>query len=465
MTHEFDSGSFRDRTSRVFHRAGGVYRALNADALSQWQAVADSPFFDQLARRGLVIPTEQVTLDEPPPEGGEPWAGVLKHRRIPFVSYPYEWTFGMLQDAALLQLELLSAALDEGFTLKDATPYNVQWLGSRPVFIDVASFTQLEPGTPWTGYRQFCELQLYPLLLQAYKGLDFQPWLRGSIDGISPAQCDRLMSARDRLRPGVLRHVYLHARLQGGGKSDQQDVRRELRDAGFSKELIKANVRGLRKLIERLKWNPGRSQWSTYSADDSYERADAQAKRRFVERALTRRRWDLVWDVGCNTGDFARLAAEQGGYVVAMDSDHLAVEQLYQSLKSEGEERILPLCVNVADPSPNLGWRGQERRALPARGTPSLTMCLALVHHLSISANLPLADIVEWLASLDSAVIVEFVTKDDPQTQSLLRNKDDIYADYTREHFEQLLGRAFEIVDRIEMAGGRRILYLAELRR
>src|SRR5919108_6471437 len=181
-------------------------------------------------------------------------AAVLEHERIPFVSYPYEWTFAMLRDAALLQLELLRRALDEDLILKDSTPYNVQWRGARPVFVDVGSFERLREGEPWAGYRQFCTLVLYPLLLQAYKGVPFHPWLRGSLEGIEPGEMRRLLGFRDRFRRGVLSHVVLHARLEG--RYSDRDVKGELRQAGFHAELIRANARKLRKLVERLEWEP-----------------------------------------------------------------------------------------------------------------------------------------------------------------------------------------------------------------
>lgn len=415
---------------------------------------------------GRIVRTALWTGESPVQvlDNGEPCVATLEHERIPFVSYPYEWSFGMLKDAALLQLDVLHAALDEGFTLKDATPFNVQWRGAAPVFIDIPSFHPLVPGEPWAGYRQFCELFLFPLILQAYKQVPFQPWLRGSIDGVTPEHCRRMMSFRDIFRRGVLTHVHIHARAQARYGQTDTNVRASLKSAGFGAELIKANVRSLRRLVQRLDWRPADTGWSSYAACNRYDETDAGRKRAFVERAIATRRRALVWDLGCNTGTFSRLAAPHAGHVVAMDSDHAVVERVYAGLKREGPLNVLPLCVNLADPSPGLGWRGQERLPLEARGRPDLALALALVHHLAIGANVPLGDVVSWLADLGSDLVVEFVTRKDPMVQLLLRNRDDHYGDYDLGVFERVLAERLDVVSREEICDGARVLYFATQR-
>jgi hypothetical protein len=461
-----EPGSFRDPVSRVLVTDEGVFRALSHEGLADWEALSSTELFQDAVSNGRIVATERVEGTVDLPDGLlEQTAAVLRHERVPFVSYPYEWSFGMLRDAALLHLELLEAALAEDLVLKDSSPYNVQWRGVKPVFIDVGSFERLTAGEPWLGYRQFCMLFLYPLLLQAYKGLPFQPWLRGSLEGISPEQVRNIMSFRDLFRRGVLTHVYLHERLERGGQDTARDVKRELRAAGFKKELIVANVRRLAKLVRRLEWKPPRSTWSGYEPTTSYENADAVRKEEFVRAAVGSQSRDLVWDLGCNVGRFARIAAENARYVVALDADSVVVERLYRALRDEGSSSILPLVANVLDPSPGLGWRGTERQALLERGRPDLVLCLALVHHLSIGGNVPVRDVVLWLASLGSAVVVEFPTRDDPQVQRLLAAKrDDMHGDYEGDLFERSLSDAFEIERSEALAGGTRLLYFARPR-
>jgi hypothetical protein len=462
---ELEQGSFRDRDSRVFYKAGEVYRGLSTQGLREWERLSATKYFARLLEEGKVVGTERIQLEEAPdPALAETWEAILRHHTIPFVSYPYEWSFGMLKDAALLQLEVIEAALEEDMVLKDATPYNVQWDGAAPVFIDVPSFVDLKPGEPWPGYRQFCELFLYPLMLQAYKGAPFHPWLRGSIDGITAEAFRGLMSWRDKWRPGVFLHVSLQAMLQSKHADTKKDVKKELKASGFHKELIVANVKKLTKLIGGLEWKQGQSTWSDYIDTNSYDDANRKRKADFVRAATLDRPRDLVWDLGCNTGEYSRIAAESAGYVVSMDADHLAVERMYQALKAEQNDKILPLTVNLADSSPNLGWRGAERKDLRGRGAPSLTLALALIHHIVIGANVPLREFVDWLAGLGSDLVLEFVNKDDEMVRTLLRNKEDKYTDYEQPVLEDALSKWFDVERKETLAGETRILYYARRR-
>jgi len=226
-------------------------------------------------------------------------------------------------------------------------------------------------------------------------------------------------------------------------------------------ELIQANARRLTRLVQRLTWKRGQSQWSEYARQHSYIAADHAAKAAFVRDAVHSRRWRLVWDLGCNIGTFARIAAENADYVVAMDVDPLVVDRLYAELKRENSRLILPLVMNVADPSPALGWRCRERKTVVERGRPELTLCLALIHHVVLSANIPLREFITWLASLGTALVIEFVARDDPKVQTLLRNKRDEYVDYDRPQFERCLAEAFTVARRQALASGTRTLYYA----
>ncbi len=465
VTGAFDPGSFRDWDSRVFLRDGRVFRALSQDGLADWEALAGSRLFAEAVAEGKLVPTERAG-DASVPEGlVHGAAGVLEHERVPFVSYPYEWPFSMLRDAALLQLELLRRALEEDLILKDSTPYNVQWRGVRPVFVDVGSFERFRPGEPWAAYRQFCLLFLNPLLLQAYKNIPYRPWLRGSVDGISPVEARRAFSFRDLFRRGVLTHVALHARLERKHAESSRDVKGDLKRAGFKKELVLANVRGLEKLVRRLDWAPGRTEWNEYGATTSYTGADAVRKEGFVREVVHARPRGLVWDIGCNEGRHSRIAAENARFVVSMDADEAVVDRYYRELAAEGSTSILPLVQNVTDPSPGLGWRGLERMTLDARGRPDLTLCLAVVHHVAISGNVPVPEFLGWLRDLGTELVIEFPTRDDPRVAALLaRKRRGAHPDYDLEPFERALGERFEIERREELADATRILYAARPR-
>jgi hypothetical protein len=453
-----EPGSFRDQESRVFYDEGGeVLRSLSKEGLDDWHALVSSNLYSRFSDTGQLVATDLVEIDESTPNG---WSALLRHERVPFISYPYEWTFSMLRDAALLELDLVLAGLGEGLILKDASPYNVQWRGARPVFIDVGSFERLRRGEPWAGYRQFCMLFLYPLLLQAYRGVPFQPLLRGSLEGIEPSVCRRLFSLRDRFRRGVLSHVVLHERLERSHGDRGGAVRRELQEAGFGADLVRANAARMRKLVSRLEPRRSASAWSGYRSCNTYSDDEAQRKAEVVQtvaRALSPR---LVWDLGCNDGRYSRLVAGHAGYTVAIDSDETTIDNLYLSLAAEDEHSILPLVVDVADPSPALGWCGLERKTFIERGRPELVLCLAFVHHLAITRNIPLRSFLEWLRSLESSVVVEFPTREDPMVRKLLEGKrPGLHGDYDRENFELLLAEHFVVESKIELSATRTIYH------
>lgn len=457
----FDSGSFRDRASRVFLHQGQIYRALTPQALLDWQRVSRQPFFQRLLSSGSIVQTRELTAEEAAqvPLSVRP-AAILHHARIPFVSYPYEWSFSMLRAAAILHLEILSEAIESGTILKDSSPYNVQFCGSQPVFIDIGSFVSHADAEPWAGYRQFCELMLFPLLLQAYRQIDLQPILRANLEGISANQFLRYLTWRDRFRPGVLTHGWLQALLERQTGASHSDTIEDLKSSGFDRRLIQQNLRKLSRLIQRLKWKPVSTQWSHYRHELPHVVQDLEAKSTFVREICQARHRSLVWDLGCNDGHFSRIAAQQADQVVAMDQDHGCVEQLSLELAArEPGGNILPLRINLLNPSPAQGWRGRERSRLEDRGRPELILCLGLIHHLVIAGNIPLPEVVDWLASLRAEVIIEFPSKRDPMVRSLLRNKADQYDDYSLPALESALQCSGLIVrNRTALPSGERTL-------
>ncbi len=439
----------------MFYADGHVFRGLTAEGARDWRAVADTGLLRDLAESGKLVHSDAVdaALDSP-------WSAVLRHERVPFVAYPFEWCYGMLQDAAVLQLEVVLEALRRDVTAKDGHAFNVQWWGTRSVYIDVSSFT-LELGGPWPGYRQFCETYLFPLLLQAHRGVDFQPLLRGRLEGIRLQDMRRLVSRRDVLRKGVLSHVLLHGLLDGRAGGPSQATTVGLRDAGFGRDVAAAAVARLLRLVKSLSWRPEPSPWSQYATSNPYGAPDREAKAAFVERAVAVRRTRTVWDLGCNDGTYSRVAARKADYVVAVDADHSTIERLYRALRSERHERILPLVMDLTDPTPALGWRNTERRAFTDRTPPDLVLCLALVHHLVIGSNVPVGEVVGWLRSFGCPVVVEFASRHDPMVRRMLAGKPIEHRDYSSEEFEARLSEAFTIARRQEVTAGTRTLYLA----
>ena len=457
----YEAGSFRDPDSAVFTADGKVLRGLSARGVDHYDRLRGTAFFPRLMAAGQIVGTAQHEGEAPPSPRGAPWERVLEHEPVPVVSYPYEWPFAMMREAATLQLDVLRAALDEGISLKDGTAYNVQFVGSRPTFIDIGSF---EPASgPWPGYRQFCQTMLFPLMVQAHLGLPFQPLLRGAIDGLTPSAVAGMFSGLHRFRRGVLRNVTLHSVLERRVSTASEQVKNDLKASGFSTEVTKATVKNLAKLVHGLEVARRGSTWSDYRETCSYSDADAEAKQAFVRSALAAGESRLVLDLGANEGAYSRLAAEQADYVVAVDSDEMVVDGMYRRLRAEGKENVLPLVMNLADPSGGLGWRNRERAAFEERVRPDVVLALALVHHLTIGANVPLPEVVSWLGSFGGRLVVEFVHGDDVQVKRLLANKPPgLFDDYERGAFEELLAERFLVHEQHQLPGATRTLYLAE---
>ncbi len=447
-----DPGSFRDPASRVVLGDDTVTRLLDERGLADWQALRDSDFFRVAVDQGRLIAAVEV---EPPPGS----VGALEHPRLPFVSYPFEWTFSMLKDAALLQLDLMEESLAEGLILKDATPYNVQFPAGRPQFIDVGSFERYRSGEPWLGYRQFCRQFLYPLMLRAWAGVPFQPWLRGDPEGPDSSQMWRLLPGRRRLNRSALLHVAMQARAEA--RLQGEAVRRSLAEAGFSSDLIVANVRRLRTLVTSLTWDRGGGVWSGYHECDHVGR-DRDAKAGFLREIIREVKPEMVLDLGANDGHFSRVAVDEGADVIAVDGDEAVLDGVYESL--EPGTPISLVLTDLTNPSPAQGWDGSERPSLFQRTSPDLVVAYGLIHHLIYTASVPPPRVVEWLAGFGVPVVVEFVSPDDPMVERLTANKrdDELHPDRDRDAFDRLVAAHFRSGETLDLDGGTRRVYRLE---
>ena len=468
-----DPGSFRDRSNRVYDDGRRIYRGIDAQALSNWRAVRNHAFFRTLQSKGRIVNTREWDESSDGPEAGT-WAAHLVHERVPFVTYPYEWSFGMLKDAALLHLEILERAIPADWTLKDASAFNVQWHGARAIFIDVPSFEPYTKGEAWVGYRQFCMMFLYPLMFRAYKGIDYLPFLRGSLEGIEPATANQVLTGFSRFRRGVLSHVYLHAKMQEKYANKDLDEAKSLTEESnqqgpakqrkfkHTEAMVLGTIQGLRRLVEGLHIPDSRTNWGDYDSEHSYAETSFEIKQQFVTKHVHAKKRRMAWDLGCNTGHFSKICAENSDYVISVDGDDKAIERLYQEQKKRGADSILPLVINLANISPNQGWRGRERKALDERGKPELILCLALIHHIVITANIPLEEFLGWLRELGADVIIELVGLSDDMTKMLLRNRVNQYEELSEPNFERIVSELFVIKDTQTLKGDDRKLYFLE---
>lgn len=450
------AGSFRDPRSRVLERDGAVLRALTPRGLADYEEVSGAPFFRAGLAAGDIVGTGRAEGDDDTQLRALGWAGGLRHERVPFVSYPYEWSWSMLRDAALLHLRLVRGGLDDGVACKDGSAYNVQFVGSRPVFIDVGSFAPgVEEG--WPGYRQFCQLFLFPLMVEAYLGASFAPWLRGSIDGIALDDAARLLTGRTRLRRGVLTHVVAQAAV-ANRYADRSGSGRDPLAGTSAAEVAGGLVTRLERTVDRLPTPERETGWTGYGGRTHYERAALEAKEQMVRQVTASTRRRRIVDIGCNDGRFARIAAAAGAQVVALDADRAVVDRLYRSLRQE-RTTILPLVADLADPSPALGWALRERQGLPERLTSDLVLSLAVIHHLIIGRAIPADQMFDTLAAMAPEHVIEVPHRADPMVERLLAAKPaDAHLEYRRSTLLRLVEERFEVKRSVELPGGTRTL-------
>lgn len=469
-----DPASFRDPSGFLFRGPDGVlYRQVNRCYRDDYRALIDGGLYQELADRKLLIEHEEVSSsqapgDRPPDdEAPEDRAYcVIRPRELDFISYAYEWPFSALKKAALMTLEIQQRALRSGMSLKDASHYNVQFEGTRPVFIDSLSFERHQPGAPWTAYRQFCQHFLAPLALMAKTDVGLNRLLLLHMDGVPLELASQLLPWRTRLRPSLLVHLHLHAKMLKRYSKTALDERSKGPAKGrrVSPTGLKALIENLAKTVSKLTWNPGGTEWADYYEATSYTSEAFAQKQRAVAALLDRLRPRTVWDLGANTGVFSRISADKGAATYAFDIDPACVEINFLQSQKEGRRNLLPLNLDLTNPSPAIGWAHRERRCLADRGPAELAMALALVHHLAISNNVPLGQIADFFHGLCRHLIIEFVPKHDPQVKRLLRSRKDVFDDYYREAFEAAFRRRFTVLQTDPLEEEGRVLYLMQAR-
>lgn len=456
-----DGASYRDPSGFVFWRDGRPYRQIEPAFAAEWDAFDGSELRTRLIEAGRLLPYEPVDVSRAMTERAH---AVIAPEPIDFVSHPHEWTFGELRDAALLTLDAQLDAIAAGWTLKDASAFNVQFRDARPVLIDTLSFEPLEDGAPWIAYRQFCEHFLAPLALMARRDVRLGELLSVNPDGVPLELAARLLPWSTRLDFGLLSHLHLHARAQArhatrdGATGGGDPVRP--RPPRISRARLGGLVRNLRSTVAALDWRPAGTEWADYADNTSYSAEAAADKDRLVEALVREVPESRIWDLGANTGRYSRIAADAGKRVVALDIDPAAAERHYRAIRAAGRSDILPLVVDVANPSPAIGWAGRERRSLLERANADGILALALVHHLAISRNVPLGMIVDLFAGLAPWAIVEFVPKDDPMVRRLLAARRDVFPDYGLEPFREAAAQRFRIVREAPIADSSRVLFL-----
>lgn len=444
------TGSFRDPSGFVFRENGKVYRQINKSYSENYEQLMQSGLYKNLADAGLLIPHEEAPVHSSEPGGAYK---TIRPEAIPFISYPYEWCFGQLKDAALLILEIEKKAIELGMSLKDASVYNVQFLRSKPVLIDTLSFEKYRQGEPWIAYKQFCQHFLAPLALASFKDARLTQLLRIYIDGIPLDLANSLLPFRSRLNPYLFLHVHLHAKCQ------EHFENKPVSKKNIDRTAFLAIIDSLRSVVSGLKWRPRKTAWSGYYMDTNYSADSFMRKKNIVSGFLNKVNSETVWDLGSNTGVFSRIAADKGMDVVSFDADHSCVEKNYAECIEKKRTNVLPILLDLTNPSPAIGWDNRERLSLSERGPADTALALALIHHLAIANNLPMDKIAEFFSKICRRLIIEFVPKTDSQVKRLLISREDIFSCYSQESFEKEFSEFFDICSAEHIDGTDRKLY------
>ena len=432
------ASSFRDPSGHVFLRDGKLLRQVNRSYQDNYDLLLRSGLYQALVDARLLIPHQEV--QEPPDDPGSAYK-VIRPEPIPFISYPYEWSFGQLRDAALATLEIQKRALAKGLSLKDSSAYNIQFLGGKPVLMDTLSFEAYREGEPWDAYRQFCQHFLAPLALMAYRDIRLSQLLRVYIDGIPLDLASQLLPRKTRFSFSLMTYIHLHASSQkryADKVVDRRQVQRRMNRNAFI-----GLIDNLAGAVRKLAWKPAGTEWGAYYEVHNYSQAGLSHKQQIVDQFLDAARPTSLWDLGANTGYFSQQASRRGIQTMAFDIDPAAVELNYRDSRQRSDACMLPLLSDLTNPSPALGWNNQERMSLLERAPADAVMALALVHHLAIGNNVPLPEVARFFSQLGPWLLVEFVPKSDSQVQRMLATRIDIFDQYHQAGFEQAVATLF----------------------
>lgn len=453
-----DPGSYRDPAGQVHHYQGRILRTVTRQAAAGYEAVRDNPTYKDMCESGAIVASNELNDDARGqlPDNFTPYAYILEHQKIPYISYPYEWGFSQLKAAAVHHLKLQIEAFASGLVFSDASAYNIQFIGTKPIFIDVLSLRPYRKGEYWNGYTQFCRQFLYPLLLQAKSGLAFNSLYRGNMEGITAAELSVILPWHSKLSPSMILHVASVAAIESNQKNISTAKKMHLKS--LKPEAYLGILTSVRNFIAKLEPKTKSSTWNDYEQTQTYDERELADKCSFVEKFVTAAKPGFLYDLGCNTGSYCMLADRAGAsHVIGYDYDPVSIDIAYNRLQSSAS--ILPLVMDATNPSPAMGWRQSERPGFNERIAADAFIALAFVHHLCIGRNIPIDSVVDWLATTAGCGVVEFVPKEDPMVQVMLATREDIFGDYSKENFEKSLQRRFTIEESTVVSKSGRTLY------
>ena len=449
--------SFRDPSGYIFTRDKKFYRVVNNSYKNNLNLLEESGLYKRLVEKNKILPhtkCESIDIDD------TDIYKIIFPEQLTHVSYPYEWCFSQLKDAALLTLDIQESSLQYGMSLKDSSAYNVQFHRGLPVMIDTLSFEEYKEGEPWVAYKQFCQHFLAPLTLASYVDIKSIRLLQLFIDGIPLDYVVKQLPLKAIVRPSIFMHIYLHSQAQNRNSNNVKVAKKNI-----SKTSILGLIGSLRSIINSLEWSPVDTEWGEYYADTNYSTLSMNKKHQVIGEIINDLKPSTLWDIGGNNGEFTRLASNKGIDSVLFDIDYAAIEKSYRVSKIEKEKNIASFVMDFTNPSPGLGWNNKERPSIFNRSSADIVLALALIHHLCISNNLPFNLIAIFFARLTSKyLVIEFVPKSDSQVKHLLRTREDIFSNYDQQSFESAFLELFNITKNIKVENSDRIIYLMEKR-
>lgn len=442
--------SFRDPAGCIYMHEGILYRRIETSYFLQYDKLMNCGLYDEMRKFEAIIGHQTIERNDK--------EIIIRPEKIPYISYPYEWTFGELKDAAILTLKIHRRAMRHGMILKDASAYNIQFKNGKPILIDTLSFDFYKEGEPWGGYGQFCRHFLAPLLLMREKDMRLNRMLSLFIDGIPLDMAASLLGGKGGFlaKEHIVWHSKSIARHNEDGKHNDKKTREKV---SVNKKGHLAFIESLIRGIENLQLRTVETEWGDYYAHTNYSEEASAEKKKIVEELINQVNPISVWDMGANDGTYSKLALSAGAHVVAFDIDQMAVERNYNEVKRTGSS-MLPLVLDITNPSPGIGFANKERTMIGDRQKPDCILALALIHHLAISNNLSFHMIAEWFSKLSDQLIIEFVPKEDSQVQILLATRKDIFPMYTVDAFEKEFSRFYIKCEKKAIYNSRRVIYL-----
>ena len=457
-TKQCHSSSFRDPSGFVFTDENIVKRTINPIYFKQYNHLKDSGFYNKLFKNGLLIRHRELSSSDE--------EIIIQPEQISFITYPYEWSFNQYKEAALLTLKLQKYCLEKNLSLKDASAFNVTFHKGKAIFIDTLSFDFYKENSPWRAYKQFITHFFGPLLLAHFNGSEVLKLMSTFIDGIPVKTVASMLPFKTKLTPFLYTNIHLLAKFE---HKHNEDYKGETKSTSLSKKGQLNIVESLYNYVKKLEIKE-QSEWGEYYNKTNYSDDAFNIKSNIINDWITKLKIKTVIDIGGNDGTFVRRITTNLEQALVCDIDNNAVDYNYKLIKQNKEQFIIPFVLDVLNPSAAIGFNNKERFSFLKRITdynPEVTLALAVIHHMSLSGNITFSMSAEFFASFSKYLIIEFPKRGDSWVERLLNSKGEFkehFDFYNIENFEKEYIKYFDLVEKQDIEGSKRVLYLLKIK-